>query len=84
MPTPGASKPGRRAAVSEGEPLSPPDAVLRTSGELRLSNFLLWQTAYAEFHFTDDLWPDFSPARLKEAMVWFAGRDRRFGSSAPL
>ena len=64
--------------------LPPLDLLIRTSGEQRLSNFMLWQAAYAELFFTDDLWPEFSPARLKEAMVWFAGRDRRFGSSAPL
>lgn len=60
------------------------DLLIRTGGESRVSNFLLWQAAYAELYFTDDLWPDFSPARLQEALVWFAGRDRRFGSSAPL
>ncbi len=60
------------------------DLLIRTGGESRISNFMLWQGAYAELFFTDDLWPEFSPARLKEAMVWFAGRDRRFGSSAPL
>jgi undecaprenyl diphosphate synthase len=60
------------------------DLLIRTGGESRISNFMLWQAAYAELFFTDDLWPDFSPARLKEAMGWFAGRDRRFGSSAPL
>jgi undecaprenyl diphosphate synthase len=60
------------------------DLLIRTGGESRVSNFMLWQAAYAEMFFTDDLWPDFSPARLQEAIVWFAGRDRRFGSSAPL
>ncbi|WP_353238455.1 polyprenyl diphosphate synthase [Limnohabitans sp.] len=60
------------------------DLLIRTGGESRVSNFMLWQAAYAELFFTDDLWPDFSPARLQEAIVWFAGRDRRFGSSAPL
>jgi undecaprenyl diphosphate synthase len=60
------------------------DLLIRTGGESRVSNFLLWQAAYAELFFTDDLWPDFSPARLQQAVVWFAGRDRRFGSSAPL
>lgn len=60
------------------------DLLIRTGGESRVSNFMLWQAAYAELFFTDDLWPDFSPARLKQAIVWFAGRDRRFGSSAPL
>ena len=60
------------------------DLLIRTGGESRISNFLLWQAAYAELFFTDDLWPDFKPERLREALGWFAGRDRRFGSSAPL
>ena len=60
------------------------DLLIRTGGESRISNFMLWQAAYAELFFTDDLWPDFSPTRLKEAIAWFAKRDRRFGSSAPL
>jgi undecaprenyl diphosphate synthase len=60
------------------------DLLIRTGGESRISNFMLWQAAYAEMFFTDDLWPDFSPARLKEAIAWFANRDRRFGSSALL
>jgi undecaprenyl diphosphate synthase len=60
------------------------DLLIRTGGESRISNFLLWQAAYAELFFTDDLWPDFKPERLREALTWFAGRDRRFGSSAPL
>ena len=49
-----------------------------------MSNFLLWQAAYAELFFCDELWPDFSPETLKQALAWFATRDRRFGSSAPL
>lgn len=60
------------------------DLLIRTGGESRVSNFMLWQAAYAELFYTDDLWPDFSPERLKQAMAWFALRDRRFGSSAPL
>ena len=60
------------------------DLLIRTGGESRISNFLLWQAAYAELFFTDDLWPDFKPARLQDALRWFAGRDRRFGSSAPI
>lgn len=60
------------------------DLLIRTGGESRVSNFLLWQAAYAELFFTKDLWPDFKPERLQEAMDWFASRDRRFGSSAPL
>ena len=59
--------------------LPPPDAVLRTSGELRLSNFLLWQSAYAEYLVTDTLWPDFDGAALERALDEFARRERRFG-----
>jgi undecaprenyl diphosphate synthase len=60
------------------------DLLIRTGGESRISNFMLWQSAYAEMFFTNDLWPEFSPKRLQEAIAWFAQRDRRFGSSAPL
>ena len=60
------------------------DLLIRTGGESRVSNFLLWQAAYAELFFTDDLWPDFKASRLRQALDWFSGRDRRFGSSAPL
>lgn len=60
------------------------DLLIRTGGESRVSNFLLWQAAYAELFFTDELWPEFRAERLHEAIAWFAGRDRRFGSSAPL
>jgi undecaprenyl diphosphate synthase len=56
-----------------------PDLVIRTSGELRLSNFLLWQSAYAEFAFTDTLWPDFGPAEFRAAIEEYASRRRRFG-----
>ncbi len=59
--------------------LPPLDLLIRTSGELRLSNFLLWQAAYAEMWFTDVLWPDFSPAHLREALEQFGARERRFG-----
>jgi undecaprenyl diphosphate synthase len=55
------------------------DLLIRTSGELRLSNFLLWQSAYAELYFTDTLWPDFDRHALWEALRDFASRDRRFG-----
>ena len=57
-----------------------PDLVVRTSGERRLSNFLLWQSAYAELYFTDVLWPDFSPADLVLAIDDFQRRERRFGA----
>jgi undecaprenyl diphosphate synthase len=56
-----------------------PDIVVRTSGELRTSNFLLWQSAYAEYVFTDTLWPDFGEADLRAALDTFAGRRRRYG-----
>lgn len=59
--------------------LPPLDLLVRTSGELRLSNFLLWQAAYAEMWFTDVLWPDFTVGHLEEALASFAGRERRFG-----
>lgn len=55
------------------------DLVIRTSGEMRLSNFFLWQCAYAEFYFTDVLWPDFHANELDEALEWYSGRKRRFG-----
>lgn len=58
-----------------------PDLVIRTSGELRISNFLLFQSAYSEFYFTQTLWPDFSADELREAIAAFASRDRRFGKT---
>jgi undecaprenyl diphosphate synthase len=57
-----------------------PDLIIRTSGEQRLSNFLLWQSAYAELLFLDVLWPDFGPAHFAEAMAEYARRERRFGA----
>lgn len=57
-----------------------PDILIRTSGEQRISNFLLWQCAYAEYIFTDTLWPDFSKADLETALKDYATRDRRFGA----
>jgi len=57
----------------------PPDLLIRTGGEQRISNFLLWQVAYAELYFTDLLWPDFDAAALDAALAWYAGRQRRFG-----
>lgn len=59
--------------------LPPLDLLIRTSGEVRLSNFLLWQAAYAEMWFTDVLWPDFNPDHLEEALAAFARRERRYG-----
>jgi undecaprenyl diphosphate synthase len=56
-----------------------PDLLIRTGGERRISNFMLWQLAYAEFYFTDILWPDFAEGHFADALAWFAGRERRFG-----
>lgn len=62
---------------TNGEP--DPDLMIRTGGEMRLSNFLLWQMSYAELYFTDTLWPDFSPAKLDRAIEDYQKRQRRFG-----
>ena len=59
-----------------------PDLVIRTGGEMRLSNFLLWQAAYAELYFSDKLWPDFDDTALDEALAAFHGRERRFGKTS--
>lgn len=59
--------------------LPPLDLLIRTSGELRLSNFLLWQSAYSELYFTDTLWPDFDKKELEKALQSFGERDRRYG-----
>jgi undecaprenyl diphosphate synthase len=56
-----------------------PDLVIRTSGECRTSNFLLWETAYSEYYFTQVLWPDFSEEEFDRALASYAGRDRRRG-----
>ena len=61
--------------------LPDPDLLIRTSGEQRISNFLLWQSAYSEFFFTKTLWPDFSKHDLEEAIDEFCGRDRRYGAA---
>ena len=63
--------------------LPDPDLVVRTSGEMRLSNFLLWQIAYAELYVTETLWPDFTRAELLEAILDFQRRNRRFGGLSP-
>jgi undecaprenyl diphosphate synthase len=60
-----------------------PDLLIRTSGEMRLSNFLLWQLAYSELYVTDVLWPDFRRQHLEEALIAYQGRDRRFGRVRP-
>jgi undecaprenyl diphosphate synthase len=67
------------AARLDTADLPPLDLLIRTSGEVRLSNFLLWQSAYAEMLFMDTLWPDFTPQHLSAALDDFAGRERRFG-----
>ena len=59
-----------------------PDLFIRTGGEQRLSNFLLWQSAYAELFFSDKLWPEFDEAALDEAIAAFQGRERRFGQTS--
>ena len=61
----------------------PPDLLIRTGGERRLSNFLLWQAAYAELYFTDTLWPDFDEKELRGALRDFSKRERRFGKTEP-
>jgi undecaprenyl diphosphate synthase len=75
----GAITPESIAAELDTADLPPLDLLIRTSGEVRLSNFLLWQSAYAELIFTDVLWPDFTVAHLEAALADFAGRERRFG-----
>jgi undecaprenyl diphosphate synthase len=68
------------AALSTAEALAP-DLIIRTSGEQRLSNFLLWEAAYAELIFQDVLWPDYGPQHLAEAVETFRKRDRRYGGA---
>src|SRR6266705_3084539 len=79
--------PGSAGRISE-EQLAPylyteglpdPDLLIRTSGEMRVSNFLLWQIAYAEIFVTETLWPDFNRARLLEALLEYQKRERRYG-----
>jgi undecaprenyl diphosphate synthase len=59
-----------------------PDLIIRTGGEMRISNFLLWQAAYSELYFSDLLWPDFDAPSLDDAIKWFATRERRFGKTS--
>ena len=59
--------------------LPEPDLFIRTGGEIRISNFLLWQLAYTELYFTETLWPDFTPDQFEKALSWFSSRKRRFG-----
>lgn len=67
---------GSRIALAD---LPPPDLFIRTGGDLRISNFLLWQMAYTELWFTDTLWPDMNPTVLQQALDDYANRERRFG-----
>ena len=67
---------GKHLAINSLEP----DLLIRTGGEQRLSNFMLWQHAYTEFYFTDCLWPDFDVSELDKAIKWFQERDRKFGA----
>lgn len=67
------------SAALDTAPWPDPDLVVRTSGEQRLSNFLLWQSSYAELWFPEVLWPDFTEADFDRAMEEYARRDRRFG-----
>jgi len=62
--------------------VSDPDLFIRTGGEMRVSNFLLWQMAYSEFYFSDVLWPDFDLAELDKALLAYQGRERRFGRTS--
>ncbi|HTP63236.1 MAG TPA: polyprenyl diphosphate synthase [Burkholderiales bacterium] len=84
-------RPGAAAQGVREEDLAPylamsyapePDLFIRTGGEQRVSNFLLWQLAYTELHFTDTLWPDFDAAALEAAFVWYRKRERRFGRTS--
>ena len=75
----GAITPDSIEAELDTAGLPPLDLLIRTSGEVRLSNFLLWQAAYAEMVFTDVLWPDFTPEHLRSALTEFEGRERRYG-----
>ncbi len=77
--TPGDVTAERFAAALSTRELPPLDLLIRTSGEQRLSNFLLWEAAYAELYFTDTLWPDFGRRDLAEAIRAYQGRERRFG-----
>ena len=71
--------PGVIAAEVSLSELPPPDLFIRTGGERRISNFMLWQLAYTELYFTDVLWPAFKEKELDEALLWYANRQRRFG-----
>ena len=67
------------AAALYNPDLPDPELIIRTAGEQRISNFLIWEAAYAEFHYTDRLWPDFEDADIRDAIAAFNGRERKFG-----
>jgi undecaprenyl diphosphate synthase len=75
----GEAQVGARLALGD---IPDPDLLIRTGGEQRISNFLLWNLAYSEMYFTDVLWPEFSPAHLEAAFAFFAQRERRFGRTS--
>lgn len=88
-----AAHPGESALALSEAALAPyfqmanapaPDLMIRTGGESRMSNFMLWQMAYTELYFTDLLWPEFTPQALDQAIAWFAQRDRRFGGESTI
>ena len=79
---PEAIAPAHFAAALETNALPAPDLIIRTSGEQRLSNFLLWEAAYSELYFTEVMWPDFGADHLRAALAAYAGRQRRFGRVA--
>ena len=68
------------ASFLDTDVLPDPDLVIRTSGEARISNFLLWQSAYAEYEFIDTHWPDFTPEVFASVVARYGSRDRRFGA----
>ncbi len=70
---------GDRLSLAEN---NNPDLFIRTGGEQRISNYLLWQLAYTELYFTDTLWPDFNPEQFDNALDWFVNRQRRFGKTS--
>ena len=80
-----AANPGKEVSIQDFDSylvtagIPDPDLIIRTSGEQRISNYLLWQGAYSEFYFTDTLWPDFHEEEYRKALQEYAGRDRRYG-----
>jgi undecaprenyl diphosphate synthase len=80
-PTTSTSADSANSSTPSGQP--DPDLLIRTSGEMRVSNFLLWQIAYAEIWVTETLWPDFRRRHLLEAVIAYQKRDRRYGGIKP-